>query len=96
MKRRLSRPGEDEELKTERERLKHAERLSQGAGEAYQTLYGEDRSVVGALGTIKAELEKLSRLDGELAPILERIEESSYVLGGCRARVDVLCRPGRV
>ena len=36
--------------------------------------------MVGALGAIKSELEKLARLDPQLSPILERIAESAYVL----------------
>ena len=72
--------NEEEELRAERERLRHAERLSQGAGQAYQVLYGEDGSVVEALGSVKSELEKLARLDPGLGPILERIAESAYVL----------------
>ncbi len=73
-------PGEEEELRAEQERLRYAEKLSQGTGQAYQVLYGEDRSVVGTLGTIKSDLEKLARLDARLSPILERIQESAYVL----------------
>jgi len=74
------RPGEEEELALERRRLKNAEQLSQGAGQAYQALYGADGSVVEVLGGVRAQLERLGGLDPELAPLAARVEESSYLL----------------
>ncbi|MBW1713826.1 MAG: DNA repair protein RecN, partial [Deltaproteobacteria bacterium] len=74
------RPGEEEELKSERQRLKFAERLSQGADQAYEALYGADRSVVGVLGSVRLELEKLAELDPALKPLSDRAEEAGYAL----------------
>ena len=74
------RAGEEEELNLSRRKLKNAEQLSQGAGQAYQALYGADGSVVDVLGGIRSQLERLAGLDPELVPLLSKVEESSYVL----------------
>ncbi len=73
-------PGEEEALEAEHHRLRHAEQLAQGAGEAYQTLYGDDHSAVSLLGLSRAEVQRLTRLDSGLEPVLGRLEEASYVL----------------
>jgi DNA repair protein RecN (Recombination protein N) len=60
-------PGELEAIETERRRLAHAARLSDGVRRAEGALYSEDSAIVGILGRIQLELVQLSQLDESLA-----------------------------
>ncbi len=71
------RPGEEDELRTERERLAHAERLTQAARSAEHRLYTADDAVCAALDRVVHELRQASRHDPSLSPIAERIESAS-------------------
>jgi len=73
-------PDEEEELEAEAQRLKHAERLNQGAHEIHQALYADDRSLASLLGLNRAELEKLARLDPGLTDLSARLEEAGHLL----------------
>jgi DNA repair protein RecN (Recombination protein N) len=57
------RPGEDEVLVQERHRLMHAQRLGESAGLAYDLLYGEEASILGALGQVNANLKEIRAVD---------------------------------
>lgn len=55
--------NEDEKLEQELEVLLNAEKLKELSYSSYWSLYGNDGNVVDALGSIKMELSKLSKLD---------------------------------
>src|SRR5262249_42230134 len=50
------RPGEDEELLRERDRLRHAERLARVTAEAEDTLYARDEAIVSVLARMAGEV----------------------------------------
>ena len=66
-------PGELEELESERRRLGHASKLSEVTRRAEGKLYSDDGAIVEALGRIQTELVQLSRLDERL----ERLSSSA-------------------
>ena len=68
------RVGEVDELRADRERLRHAEKLLGAARKAEQLLYGADRSVSDLLGRVSQELTEAARFDGAFAPMAERVE----------------------
>ena len=70
------RPGEDMAMRAERDRLRNAEQLLSGAARGVATLYEDDDSVVGRLGSLEALLEPLARLDPTLGPVLDRLAEA--------------------
>ncbi len=74
------RPGELAELRVERERLRHADRLLRAAGGAEQALYGRDGSISEELGAIGARLREAMALDPALEPIVSDLESASVEL----------------
>lgn len=68
------RPGEDEALVLERDRLRHVERLQAGAQEALESLYDGEPSAVDLLGRAGARLEELLRFDPGLETIQAGVE----------------------
>lgn len=72
--------GEDAQLETERQRLKHAERLFESVGRCVDLLYGADGSVVEVLAGIGKELQSLCNIDSGLAPFSQRIQNTSFEL----------------
>src|SRR6266403_4926343 len=56
------RTGEEEELRVERRRLQHAERLSAGLAEAAGLLNDDDSSAMGRLQALDERLDALTRL----------------------------------
>jgi DNA repair protein RecN (Recombination protein N) len=81
------RPGEEEELRAEREVLLHAERLAQGCREGEELLYEADDAVVSRLGRYAVRLKELVRIDAELGEALRLIESSVAELGEATARL---------
>jgi DNA repair protein RecN (Recombination protein N) len=82
------RPGEEEELNTERSRLANAEQLSQLAGEAYAVLYetnDEQASVADLLGQAVRALHQLAKIDGSQ-------QEQEQLAESLAAQVDDLAR----
>lgn len=78
------RPGEEEELRAERNRLANAEKLLELASEAYAALYGEPgaaTSAAEALGRAAKALKDIARIDASLASTHEAVEE---LLSGLR------------
>ncbi len=74
-------PGEEEELTTERSRLANAEKLMVDADAAYEALYrGTDRgaSAVDQLGEVVQLLESLERIDPSLEDLRQQAESLSY------------------
>lgn len=81
-------PGCEEEWARERERLRHAVRLSEGSSEAEEVLYNRDGSVLDELSRVAESLRKLSDVDPALAgprdlvdQALTLVQEASRELG---------------
>src|SRR5215471_3709026 len=55
--------GEEDELRAERNRLQHAERIAAGLGEAMALLQEDERSAVSAAGRAASVLKTLARFD---------------------------------
>jgi DNA repair protein RecN (Recombination protein N) len=95
------RPGEEEELRTERRRLQHAERLAKGVAEALALLVDDPDAAASRLGRAARLLRDLGRIDpafGAPADPLEaagaQVEEALLALR--RARESVEAEPGRL
>lgn len=75
--------GEDDELEAERARLSHAERLAQGAAQAYAALYegdGVSPSAVDLAGEALQRLEGLTEYDEELDSVVRALEQALVAL----------------
>jgi DNA repair protein RecN (Recombination protein N) len=66
--------GEEDELRAERNRLQHAERIVSGLGEAIAGLYEDDRSAASALGRAGAVLRSLAKFDPDALAPTEALE----------------------
>jgi DNA repair protein RecN (Recombination protein N) len=66
-------PGEDEQLRVDRERLKGAEKFFGAATRGEEVLYAQEGAVVGQLAAVTRELTPLSALDPTLASLVERL-----------------------
>lgn len=89
-------PGEEQELAEERERLRHAARLASTAGGAEDALYAQDGAVCEVLGRLSSEVRDAARIDPALAPTadaldaaLAQLEEAARELGGYARRVTM-------
>ena len=71
-------PGEEAELSTEREKLRHAEKLLTSAGEAYAGLYDNPRggTVCEQLESVQRVLNSAVRFDPELNGIIETLDSA--------------------
>lgn len=56
-------PGEEEALQADRNRLAHSQRLSELSQGAYGALYGDDASLLGSLGQVRGQLRELASID---------------------------------
>lgn len=81
------RPGEEQALRQERERLRHAERLVEGGARALAGLYEDDDSVVSRLGTVVSLLEPLQRVDAALSPVLDRLADAQVAIEDAAAEL---------
>jgi len=73
--------GEEEELLTQREILKHTERLFQLCGDSYRVLYEDDwggQSVLDSMGQVVGWLQQAAAIDPRLGPICEGLESISF------------------
>ncbi|HEY2921771.1 MAG TPA: DNA repair protein RecN [Candidatus Binatia bacterium] len=70
------RPGEEEELRSEKNVLSHAEKLHQGCREGEELLYEGDAALVSRLGKYTVRLKELAGIDQNLQPTLELLESS--------------------
>jgi len=78
-------PGEDEQLRVERERLKGAEKFFAAASRGEEVLYAQESAVVGMIAAVSRELLPLAALDPTLASAVER-------LAGAQATVEDVAR----
>lgn len=68
-------PEEDRELEEERGRLKHSETLYETVQGGIDLLYGAEGSVVEQVAEVRRGLEKMTRIDPQLAPLMTASEE---------------------
>ena len=74
--------GEDDALRLERERLRHASRLAEGASRAEEALYSGEDSAFGQAGRAAASLRELARIDPELAPVADGLDSAAALIEG--------------
>lgn len=74
------RPGEEELLKKDKERLQSAGKLASVAAEAERAIYSDSGSVTERLGAIAKALRELAAIDPALSGVLKTIEESMVSL----------------
>jgi DNA repair protein RecN (Recombination protein N) len=67
-------PGEDETLRTERERCKGSERFLGACTRGEDALYSGEDAAAGRIATVAREIAALSTLDPALAPIVESLQ----------------------
>ena len=94
-------PGEAPNLANERERLRHAEKLSLAAGNAEDALYAGDEALCTTLGRIAHDVRNAAHIDKSLEPIADQIdqavstlEDAAKDLGRYARGIDV--DPGRL
>jgi len=95
------RPGEDDELRSERRRLQHAERFAAGLQEIGGLLQGDAASATTSLARAERVLSDLGRLDPAFAGPLEtlqaariNIDETLMAVRGLRDQI--VFEPGRL
>jgi len=88
-------PDEEIRLAREREILRHAERLQQGAAGAYEMLYGESGAVLDRLGECEKLLADLGRLDptlqtpaGAVGQLRHQLEDVALTLRDYCQRIE--------
>ena len=79
------RTEEPAELSTERERLRHAERLARAAGEAEEALYAKDGALCEVLGRVSADVKDAGQHDPALSTLATQLE-------GARAQLEDAAR----
>jgi DNA repair protein RecN (Recombination protein N) len=67
--------GEEELLRQERERLRHAERLGTTCQQCESALYSADDAIAAALTRVAGQLQEATRLDESFAPRLESLRQ---------------------
>jgi DNA repair protein RecN (Recombination protein N) len=72
------RPGEEEDLATERNLLVNAERLSSLASAAYDALQGGTAPAVDSVGVAVSAANDVAGIDPELAGLAERLQSAQY------------------
>ena len=70
------RSGEEEELRSDKSILAHAEKLHQGCREGEELLYEGDAALVSRLGKYAVRLKDLAGIDPSLQPAVELLESS--------------------
>ncbi len=73
-------PGEEKELESERETLRHAVQIREKAFEAYEALYSRSGSLLEGLADVKKSAEFLASADPRLAGLRENLEDAIYRL----------------
>lgn len=71
---------EDEALKVERDRLRHAEKLGAAAAHGDELLYSGDDAMVGKIAGVARELGALAPLDPLLGELSARLREAQVVV----------------
>lgn len=84
------RDGEEEELRAERSRLQHAERIAAGLHEVMALLYEDPQSAAERLNRAGSRLRELGRLDPEVLAPMEALEGAQAYVEDVVARVRAL------
>lgn len=73
-------PGEDEALEDRRKLLQNSEKLSEGLARAVAALYGDEdqEGASGLMGEAEHALSRITRYDGSLAALSERLSDLVY------------------
>jgi DNA repair protein RecN (Recombination protein N) len=74
------RPGEDDTLRAERERVKGAEKFLAACTRGEASLYSGEDAAVGRIVAVARELAPLALLDPALAPLVDRLREAQAVI----------------
>jgi DNA repair protein RecN (Recombination protein N) len=74
------RPGEANELESERTRLKHADRLARATRDAADRLYDKDNAICDELARLGSELAAVRDLDAALVPLSESVDAARSAL----------------
>jgi DNA repair protein RecN (Recombination protein N) len=95
------RPGEEDELRVERRRLQHAERLSAGLAEAAGMLNDDDGSAMSRLHRVARLMRDLARLDPSFAAPADSVDGAGALLEDALAAIRALrdsiaMAPGRL
>ncbi len=95
------RPGEEEELRSERRRLQHAERLATGLAEIAALLVDDDDAAASRIARAARLFRDLGRVDqnfaapaGPLDAAAAQVEEALLAVRGLRQSIDA--EPGRL
>jgi DNA repair protein RecN (Recombination protein N) len=95
------RPGEEEELRAERRRLQHAERLAKGLAETTALLAEDPDAAASRVTRVARLLHDLARIDAAFSPPAElldaagaQLEEALLAVRALRQRVEA--EPGRL
>ena len=84
------RDGEEDELRAERTRLQHAERIYSGLQEITALLYEEEQSAAMRLAKATALLRELTRFDPDAAAPIEALDSAQAYVEDVVARVRAL------
>ncbi len=79
--------GEDAELEQKLPQLKHAGRLSELAGQAYQSLYEDECSATALLGRAIRHVREMADLDEHMASLAEKLEQTEVCLSDACAEL---------
>ncbi len=94
-------PEEEETLERERNVLRHAEKLAEESGAAYQALRSGDYAALDGVSDALAALQKSLRYDEGLNGLCERLESAFFALEETARELDdyrqnVVADPGRL
>jgi DNA repair ATPase RecN len=70
--------SEDQDLEQERVRFKNAEELYQNVYNSIESLYSAPGSVMEKLVAVIKDLDKISRIDGQLNSKTQRLQDTAY------------------
>jgi DNA repair protein RecN (Recombination protein N) len=73
-------PGEDDALRIERERIKGAEKFLGACARGEETLYSGEVTAAGQIAAVARDLAPLATLDATLAPLVERLREAQALV----------------
>lgn len=69
-------PGEEEDLKAEVERMRHVETLAESTGRAESVIYGGEGAIATTLARLVGDLQTAARRDKRLAPLADQVESA--------------------
>lgn len=78
--------GEEDALKEERDKMNHAQTITQTLLSGYDALYsggGEETSVLSMLQEIVSRLSEISPYDEHYRSLMERLQENTYAIEEC-------------